>query len=71
MIGMSTGGEGLRCLTLNSPDCTQHKTPSVSMKERERDRERANDGGERRGKEGATGEKLGFMMSRQICVLTR
>lgn len=33
MIGLSAGGEGLPCLTLNSPDCAQHKTPSVSIGE--------------------------------------
>lgn len=50
MIGLSAGGEGLPCLTLNSPDCAQHKTPSVSMSrgergEEARGRERARDGG--------------------------
>lgn len=53
---------------LNSPDCAQHKTPSVSMRQREREREREACRGE---EEGATGGKSGFMMSGQICVLTR
>lgn len=34
MIGLNTGGEGLPSLTLNSPDCARHKTPSVSMWQR-------------------------------------
>lgn len=75
MIGLSAGGEGLPCLTLNSPDCARHKTPSVSMREGERERESEGGGAwrrrrRRRREEGATGEKSGFMMSGRICVLT-
>lgn len=50
----SAGGEGLLSLTLNSPDCAQHKTPSVSMRGRERETYK---------EEGATREDSCFMMS--------
>lgn len=71
MIGLSAGGEGLPCLTLNSPDCARHKTPSVSMSRGERrrggDRQSARDGETEEEREGcgggwgATGEKSGFL----------
>lgn len=53
VIGLSAGGEGLPCLTLNSPDCARHKTPSVSMSRGER-----GSGGEREreGKRWGNGE---------------
>lgn len=69
MIGLSAGGEGLPCLTLNSPDCARHKTPSVSMSggergrggERQREGERWGEWKRRRRREGwQTGEKSGF-----------
>lgn len=79
MIGLSAGGEGLPCLTLNSPDCARHKTPSVSMRARERRREAergremgwgGSGGGRKGGRGGKPVKSQVFMTSAQICVLT-
>lgn len=83
MIGLSAGGEGLPCLTLNSPDCARHKTPSVSMSRGERrrggERQSARDGGMEEEEEESEGvgwrggqlvKSQVFMTSAQICVLT-